>query len=376
MATSDTVSSFSVHETSRLPAPHGQGMSKAARARRNRTDKKKAISKDLNDAISSPDQAVPKNSANTIKNNMTEQNTNSIAKVASATDTDLSASASDSLPKKPSQLSPSAVVNQALDNLLEMIRPQRRGLLQGPHITIHVGDTSVTDIPKRAAMAASSVLHKHFVANPESLEYCFSRGQIHPGAVRFLLIGWMRETCNEFEAYAIPAQKTFGENVAILRAARLLGMERYCRHILISYVDYLKTQLPSYEEISAVEQNTTSDKDPLWTAMVNHLCHDRFKGLIPNAEEFEAFLENHTRLKKAMESADNFFAVYAKQQAEGREREHRQHWEQIQAEKRQRIAKEQLAVESLKKKLDEKGSGLMSVTADEAEVLRGRTRTR
>jgi DNA-directed RNA polymerase subunit N (RpoN/RPB10) len=239
-----------------------------------------------------------------------------------------------------------------------------------------VGDTSVTDIPKRAAMAASSVLYKHFNTNPEALEYRFSRGYIHPGAVRFLLISWMRETCNEFEAYAIPAQKTFAEDIAILRAARLLGMERYCRHILIGYVDYLKTQLPSYEEIITVEQNATSDKDPLWTAMVNHLCHDRFKGLIPDAEDFEAFLEKHTRLKKAMESADNFFAGYAKKQAEGRERERYQRWEQNQAEKRQRIAKERLAAELLKKKLDEKGSGLMTVTADEAELLRGRTRTR
>lgn len=305
---------------------------------------------------------------------MTDQDTDLTAKVVGVTDSDLSTSAS--LPMKPSQLSPSPVVDQVLDNLLEMIRPQRQGLLKGPRITIHVGDTSVINISKRAAMAASSVLHEYFTTNPESFEYRFSRGQIHPGAVRFLLIGWMRETCKEFEAYAVPAQKTFGEDVAILRAAHLLGMERYCRHILISYIDYLKTQLPSYEEIIAVEQNATSDKDPLWTAMINHLCHNRFKGLIPDAEDFEAFLEKHTRLKKAMESADNFFAGYAKKQAEGWEKERRQRWKQNQAEKRERIAKEQLAAESLEKKLDKKGSGLVTVSADKAEVLRGRTRTR
>jgi hypothetical protein len=276
----------------------------------------------------------------------------------------------------PGQLSPSSVVDQALDNLLEMIRAQRQGLFQGPRITIHVGDTSVEGIFKRAAMVASSVLHKHFTANPQSLEYRFSRGQIHPGAVRLLLIGWMQETCNEFEAYAVPAQKTFGEDVALLRAARLLGMERYCSHLLAGYVDYLKTQLPSYEEIIAVEQNATPDKDPLWTAMVNHLCHDRFKGLIPDAEDFQAFLEKHVRLKKAMESADNFFAGFAKRQAEGREKDRRQRWEQNQAEKQERLAKERLAAESLRKKMDEKGSGLMTVTAEEAELLRGRARTR
>ncbi|KAL1797579.1 hypothetical protein ACET3X_004185 [Alternaria dauci] len=374
MASAQIATSFPTSESSEPSALHNQGISKAARIRRNRAARKKALSKDLSYKTSSPDQTIPTEPASTINDAMTEQNTGSTAKITGTASTDVSASHSS--PKNPGQLPPSPIVDQALDNLLEMIRPQRQGLLQGPRITIHVGDTSVTDISKRAAMAASSVLHKHFTANPESMEYRFSRGQIHPGAVRLLLIGWMRETCNEFEAYAVPAQKTFGEDVAVLRAARLLGMERYCSHILTSYIDYLKTQLPSYEEIIAIEQNATSDRDPLWTAMINHLCHDRYKGLIPDVEYFEAFLEEHTRVKKAMESADKFFAGHAKKRAENLEKERRQRWEQNQAEKRERIAKEQLAAESLKKKLDEKGSGLMSVTADEAEVLRGRTRTR
>lgn len=81
-----------------------------------------------------------------------------------------------------------------------------------------------------------------------------------------------------------------------------------------------------------------------------------------------------------MESADIFFAGMAKRQVEGREqereKERRQRWEHNQAEKHARIAKERLAAESLRKKMDEKGSGLMTVTAEEAELLRGRTRTR
>jgi hypothetical protein len=398
---------------SSLPV-RGQGTSKGARTRRNKAVKKAALLQDPNNPTSSADQVTSPKRGGTKSDVIPDQGEGLAVKAMSITDTDTSAPAflpKERLPIKinlplasdpeptttslspasevadvpsqpkspvqpPGQHSPSPVVDQALDNLLEMIRAQRQGLLQGPRITIHVGDTSVEGIFKRAAMAASSVLHKHFTANPQSLEYRFSRGQIHPGAVRLLLIGWMQETCNEFEAYAVPAQKTFGEDVALLRAARLLGMERYCSHLLAGYVDYLKTQLPSYEEIIAVEQNATSDKDPLWTAMVNHLCHDRFKGLIPDAEDFQAFLEKHVRLKKAMESADNFFAGFAKRQAEGREKDRRLRWEQNQTEKQERLAKERLAAESLRKKMDEKGSGLMTVTAEEAEMLRGRARTR
>ena len=189
-------------------------MPKAARAHRSRTAKKNALSKDLNVTVSSSDQALLTKSVITVKNVMKEQNAGSTANAPSISDAGVSAS--DALPKKPGQLSSSPIVDQALDNLLVMIRPERQDLLQGPCITIHVGGTSVINISKRAAMATSSVLHKHFTANPESLEYRFSRGQVHPGAVRFLLIDWMQETCNEFEAYAIPAQKTFGEDVAIL----------------------------------------------------------------------------------------------------------------------------------------------------------------
>lgn len=266
-------------------------------------------------------------------------------------------------------------VDQCYDNLLEMIRPQRQALLTGPRITIHIGNTSVANIYKRSAMAASSVLHRHFTNHPDSLEYRFSRGQIHPGAVRLLLIKWMREACNEFEAHAVPYQKTFFEDVAVLRAARLLGMERYCPHILGAYITYLKSELPSYEEIVIIEQNATSDKDPLWTTMVNHLCHERFKGLIPDADDFEEFLETHDRLKTAMETADAFFAGYAKRHANAGESERRQRRQQNEAEKRARIEREKRAVHSLKKKLGEAGSGLLTVTADEAEMLRGRTYT-
>jgi hypothetical protein len=277
------------------------------------------------------------------------------------------------------QSASSAIVDQCYDNLLEMIRPQRQALLTGPLITIHIGNTSVSGIYKRSAMAASSGLYRHFTNHPESLEYRFSRGQIHPGAVRLLLVRWMHETCNEFEAHAVPYQKTFVEDIAILRAARLLGMERYCTHILTDYITYLKTELPSYEEIVIVEQSATSDKDPLWTAMVNHLCHLRFKGLIPDAEEFEEFLETHGRLKEAMRIADAYFAKYAKKRADIRENERYQRHRQNEAERRERIERierEKRAAQSLKKKLEEAGSGLMTVTADEAEMLRGRTYTR
>jgi len=161
------------------------------------------------------------------------------------------------------------VVEQVLDNLLVMIRQERQALCTGPSITIYVGSIAIGGIYKRAAMASSSVLNKHFTKNPASTEYRFEQDAISPESVHYLLITWMRETCQPFEAFAVPMQEAFSENIALLRAARLLGMERYAKHILSTYINYLKTELPTYEEITIVEKNATSDKDPLWTSMVS-----------------------------------------------------------------------------------------------------------
>lgn len=272
-----------------------------------------------------------------------------------------------------------AVVHQPHENFYTMIRQKRQKLFQGPMITLRTGNTAVNGIYKRVAMAASPVLNKHFVEHPDSIEYSFS-DHVVPGAVRYLLDIWMRHIRDAFEVYAVPGQDSFIKNVTLLRAARLLGMERYTRYILESHIVFLKNNLPTYEHIIIIEDNATSDKDPLWTSMVNHLCHERHKQLMPDPEDFAAFLENHLRLKAAMESADAYFAGEARKKWESRradlvaeEEERRARWEQNQAEQEERIAREKEATESLRRKMGAQGgSGLMMATPEEAELLRSR----
>jgi hypothetical protein len=202
----------------------------------------------------------------------------------------------------------SPVVNQPLDSLYVMIRQERQALLKGPKITIYSGTHAVTGIFKRAAMAVSSVLNAHFVKNPSSLEYHLSaEDTVTPGAIRYLLDTYLHAMNLDFEAHAALMQPTFSANITVLRAARKLGMEPYTRHILTSHVIYLKEHIPSYEEIDIIERNKTGEKDPLWTHMINHLCHARHHGYVQDPEEFEKFLEMHPVLKKAMAVTDKFF---------------------------------------------------------------------
>ncbi|KAF2249471.1 hypothetical protein BU26DRAFT_519528 [Trematosphaeria pertusa] len=210
----------------------------------------------------------------------------------------------------------SPVVEQEVDDLLQMSRPHRQTLFEGPQMVIYVGEKSVPNVAKRAAMAASRMLNDHFRKKPESLEYSFEAGFVDLAAIRTLLVTWPLQSSKEFQAGEVPFQDTFEENMALLRAARFLGMERYTKTILKYHLDYLKTSLPEYSEIDTVERMATSDKDPLWTSMVNHLTHSRFKGFIPDPEEFAAFLDKHPKLKAAMEAADEFFKNSAAKERE------------------------------------------------------------
>jgi hypothetical protein len=277
----------------------------------------------------------------------------------------------------------SVVIEQRLDNLYAMIRPERQNLFSGPLITITIDSVKVTGIFKRVAMALSSVLNEYFVQNPESIEYQSPAENLVPGAAFYLLNIYPHETSQVFMVPPVPMQETFAMNVSLLHASRKLGMVRYTKEILSTHINYLKEEIPSYEEIAIIEEMKTSDQDPLWTHMVNHLCHDRFKGLIPDPEEFEAFLTHHTRLSEAMRTADEYFAGVAKKkwevkqvQWQAAEEHRRMRWEQAQIEKRERIAKEKAAMEAIKQKMDAKsGSGLMMATAEEAALLRKRRGT-
>jgi hypothetical protein len=199
-------------------------------------------------------------------------------------------------------------LQQPLDDLYVMIRQQRQELFQGPLITIDVGDRDgvVKGIYKRVAMAVSPVLNRYFERNPYSMTYT-SHEKGDANAVQYLLGTWMEYIRDQFEVQAVPMQETFVANVKLLRASRILGVERYTQHIMNTYLEYLKTELPSYEEIDIIDLNTTSEKDPLWTKMVNHLCHARHKQHIDDPEDFALFLSSRPRLTSAMECSDIYF---------------------------------------------------------------------
>ena len=70
-----------------------------------------------------------------------------------------------------------------------------------------------------------------------------------------MLYTWMNDIRHEFEVIAMPLQSSFSNNVAILRVAGYLGVERYAKWILTKHVEYLREYIPSHEGIAIVELN-------------------------------------------------------------------------------------------------------------------------
>ncbi|KAF1948980.1 hypothetical protein CC80DRAFT_582097 [Byssothecium circinans] len=217
-------------------------------------------------------------------------------------------------------VSPRAPTNpddgQPVDDILEMSRPHRQYLLEGPHIIIHIGDTAIPNIPKRFAMAASPVLNEYFSTNPTSLDWSAPPGPMDVEAIKNILIAWPQHESRHFQC--APLQPTtFAKDIAIITTAYLLGMNAYTQHVRYHMRNYLQKSLSEYYEILLVMKYRVSSKDPSWTCMVNNLCYQRHQGLIPDTEEFEDFLTRNPLILYAMESADEYFRAREKGRREG-----------------------------------------------------------
>jgi hypothetical protein len=219
----------------------------------------------------------------------------------------------ESQPLPPTQTEPNPVVVQPVVNVLDMLRPQIKETLEGPTITIWFGAQRLNKVSKRMVMALSQVLNDYFTKYPTSLEYRFGEGEVDPAAVEYLLVWWPKAISEDFEGFLVPFRSTFREDVALLQASRALYMGEYTNHILALYTDYLKNNLPAYDEITTILEfspcnNASSRKDPMLTSVVNHLAHERLKHYIPDPEDFARYLDEHVVLKKAMEKTEKFYS--------------------------------------------------------------------
>jgi hypothetical protein len=209
------------------------------------------------------------------------------------------------------------IIEQSVDDILNLTQSHRRDLLKGPQISVFVGKNRPFRTHKRFAIAASTVINAHFVSKPETNTYRLKDAHTSAAAVRTLLYVWPRHGVNHFQMPPVPTT-TFVHDMQLLRASRLLGMEHCTHAIHTSYVAYLTTKIPEYEEIVAVLESRVGYDCPLFTAMMKHLCYVRYMKYIEDPEEFAAFLEEHEVLKSAMEKEDQFIKDWTRKNTESK----------------------------------------------------------
>ncbi|KAF2114376.1 hypothetical protein BDV96DRAFT_632539 [Lophiotrema nucula] len=199
-------------------------------------------------------------------------------------------------------------IAQKLDNFLAMSPTEREWLVEGPTINIELGKMVVHDVPKRFAMAVSPPINSYFTRYPYAPVYKIYERDVEANAVFTLLRDWPEEV-TKAKYFQTPQPWRFNDlvkDLAVLRAAKVLGMDKYTVVTSNAYWNYLRYQLPTYEDIATLEKGAASSKqyDHYYRSLVNNLAHQRHQRKIRDVGDFKKFLAEHPKLKADIAAVD------------------------------------------------------------------------
>jgi hypothetical protein len=200
------------------------------------------------------------------------------------------------------------VATGRLPDIRNLSRDQREDLGRGPKVTISVGGVSTPTIPKKLLVQVSETANDFFTKNPNAKEMPFPRGSMAGGAV-CEFAKWINDICTASKEFSVKirfpniTKDADMQNLAIMNAARVLGMLTYVRHFTRYYCDEIRKLLLPLSTIALIEQYATIG-DPVYECLVNNLAHHRSKKTIPDQERFNRFLIAHPRLAADLEKAD------------------------------------------------------------------------
>jgi hypothetical protein len=199
-----------------------------------------------------------------------------------------------------------------LTNIMKLGRPHRKQLLLGDTWAICMDNRIICNIPKNLLMAVSRVAQATIKANPTATGINIEAGKVAPAAIQHIA-KWLTKVCHTPYPFRLPSRNVTSDTMAVLPAARVLGMEPYTSHIFNYWMAYLAEYIPPYEVITAIEANALTPHDAMFTHMANTLARLRYLKQIEDADVFEAYLMDHRMLR------DKMVAIDARQ-AEGRQK--------------------------------------------------------
>lgn len=262
-----------------------------------------------------------------------------------------------------------------LANIGEMSLQDRQNLLIGPTWKIFVGDEIIFNIPRRLIMTVSKSAQILYMHDPNMNSILLSKDFTSPAPVLHLM-NWLVEICKTFKPFHIRDRDTFMETLAVVRAARMLGMEKYIDHMVRFYDRYIQKELPQYDEITAIEAMALDEEDPLFRSLSHRLSMMRHKDLIPDPEEFDAYLAQHPMLAKQIAKVDEKFnAGRLEREAKRIQRDYKKAASSAKNAEDEKLRKEEELKEAVRRKLNgRKGDAgnIKVMTAEEARLLKRR----
>ncbi|KAF2788357.1 hypothetical protein K505DRAFT_421163 [Melanomma pulvis-pyrius CBS 109.77] len=193
---------------------------------------------------------------------------------------------------------------------------QRKELGQGPKTCIVLGEVPIQGVPKKMFMQVSEMANNFFTKQPHANQMHIPANSMVIAAARELM-AWVSDVCTSPKEFSVKLRflsntpDADAQNIAIMSAARYLGMSTYVRHFTRHYCDEIRRQMLSLKTIALIEKFFAVD-DPVFECLVNNLAHHRSKQNLPRQEQFEEFIKGHPKLAAAMEKAND--AILRKRQ--------------------------------------------------------------
>ena len=265
----------------------------------------------------------------------------------------------------------------ALGKIQAMPLDQRKALLLGEKWNVYIGDDVVWEkIPKNLLMTVSTKAQEAYAKGDKGIS--LPKDSIDRHTVSFLL-HFLVETCHRTIPFKLPLRPTVTLNLALVKAGILLGMELITAPIQQSLIEYIKAEIPQYDEISIIERDL--ENDAIFRRLVDKLVYWRYKGMIPDPDKFEAFLAQHKTLSDAMDkhSEELNFRSNLRQERAMERKELIAQYKAARAEakeaRKEHQDKDTEVLNTVRNKLNGKLGGgfkIQTVTAEEARLLRRR----
>ncbi|KAL5385913.1 hypothetical protein PMIN06_007997 [Paraphaeosphaeria minitans] len=201
-------------------------------------------------------------------------------------------------------------------NLRALSREERRGLLEGPKITLTISGNRFAEVYKRAFMATSAWANARIQSRDTTsvLDLVPSAARADPQALK-VVVGWMSVAfwCAN-KVRAIPMGKNTVEACKIYHAATVLDMRRHASHIAAYFHGYIDdhSTIPTFDELHAMQAAFHPDT-PVYQHLALDLARRRYKKQFPDMEELDAYLTKHKALARAMDALDAKYVAERKQ---------------------------------------------------------------